>query len=194
MGITIPIDPEKVKQIDLTSLSDRIVHKGFLPAFLADREHYKLLAYISQHCPPGTLIADLGTCTGQSALALSTGPVRVETMDIQLWSQLARLPSNVHYVQGNCLDHIHALTAYSITMLDLDPHDGDQEKKFIDGLSDHGYRGTVICDDIYLNDAMKKFWSRCTDQYDTLDLTDIGHWSGTGVIHYPDCHIKLELK
>jgi hypothetical protein len=40
--------------------------------------------------------------------------------------------------------------------------------------------GTLILDDIYLNDDMVNFWNQIND--DKIDATNIGHSTGTGVV------------
>jgi predicted O-methyltransferase YrrM len=41
-----------------------------------------------------------------------------------------------------------------LILLDIDPHDGIQEAKFLDILRRIQYQGIVIMDDIHLNPAM----------------------------------------
>ncbi len=65
-------------------------------------------------------------------------------------------------------------------MLDVDPHDGIQERDFFKFFEEIGYEGIVVLDDIYVNKEMNDFWNNIKQP--KLDLTDIGHWSGTGIV------------
>ena len=59
---------------------------------------------------------------------------------------------------------------------------GKQERVFVDNLMSVGYKGTVLFDDIHLNEGMKQFWSSVTQE--KHDYTSYGHWSGTGVVTF----------
>jgi hypothetical protein len=74
------------------------------------------------------------------------------------------------------------LKSANIIVLDIDPHDGIQEKKFIDYLIDINYKGYVICDDIFLNKGMSEWWESIN--IEKYDITEVGHFSGTGVINF----------
>ena len=61
------------------------------------------------------------------------------------------------------------------------PEDVDQWFLF---LKENNYRGFVICDDIwYFNEMRNNFWYKIEDEF-KYDLTDLGHWSGTGVVFF----------
>jgi hypothetical protein len=64
-------------------------------------------------------------------------------------------------------------------MLDT-KHDGVFEQEFFDFLVKENYNGIVLFDDIHLNSQMKNFWSNI--ELEKYDITNIGHWSGTGVV------------
>ena len=148
--------------------------------FYAKNEHYTLLSTVSREYN-NTVLYDIGTYKGLSALALSSNQTnRVITYDIGYYVTIDR-PSNVEFRVGDCYNDINMLSS-PLIMLDVDPHDGLFERKFVDYLMTKGYRGTVICDDIHLNDGMKTFWSSVTQE--KQDYTSLGHWSGTGVIHF----------
>ena len=67
-------------------------------------------------------------------------------------------------------------------MLDVDPHDGIQERDFFKFFEEIGYVGLVVLDDIYINNNMKKFWNDIKQP--KLDMTQYGHWSGTGLVQF----------
>jgi hypothetical protein len=71
---------------------------------------------------------------------------------------------------------------YPFIFIDVDPHDGIQETKMIQKLVDKKYKGYVLLDDIHLNQAMQNFWDSIPVTVRKVDLTEIGHWSGTGLL------------
>ena len=42
------------------------------------------------------------------------------------------------------------------------------------------YKGYLMLDDIYYNDAMRNFWSSIVEE--KYDISNIGHHSGTGLV------------
>ena len=63
--------------------------------------------------------------------------------------------------------------------LDVD-HDGLYEDKFYSFLNSIEWKGILVLDDIHLNEPMKNFWNGISQE--KYDLTQIGHWSGTGLV------------
>ena len=61
-------------------------------------------------------------------------------------------------------------------------HDGKFEKIFYEHLKEINYKGLILCDDIYLNEPMKRWWNDIEEE--KYDLTYKGHWSGTGLIYF----------
>jgi hypothetical protein len=147
-------------------------------------EHYRLLSYISKEYNNVVLI-DAGTNFGHSCKALAQNKKnKVITYDIlkkhfNFFSEYG----NIEFKQMDINDENHEiLKTAKLILLDIDPHDGIQEKKFIDLLININYRGYVICDDINLNENMKKWWDSI--QIEKYDITEIGHLSGTGVVNF----------
>ena len=63
------------------------------------------------------------------------------------------------------------------------------EVGLLGNLSAAGYRGIVLLDDIRLNAEMAQFWRSCQEWaerrgYRAHDLTEVGHFSGTGLIDF----------
>jgi hypothetical protein len=68
--------------------------------------------------------------------------------------------------------------------MDIDPHDGPMELEFYHWLKTEGYRGLLVCDDIWYFKGMRdNFWYHIS-QADKVDATLVGHWSGTGIVHF----------
>lgn len=102
---------------------------------------------------PGTLVVDVGTHLGLSALALSTPHNTVLSLDIDN-RRLAglELPDNIEFRIANMVTdtQVFPLNA-SLALLDIDPHDGVQERAIVQQLLDREWHGLLVCDDIHLN-------------------------------------------
>lgn len=154
-------------------------------------EHYKMLAYLATQIPKGSTVIDLGTYLGSSAIALSYNEdITVETYDIVDLipcdkTTTVNTLANVKRIIKDCKDCIPAFKDKLLIVLDIDPHDGVQEKQVIQSLIDVDYKGIVICDDININKDMRDFWSWVPLK--KTDVTQYGHWTGTGIITFdPD--------
>ena len=150
-------------------------------------EHYKLLSYFSNLIENETIL-DLGTRDGLSALVLSknkknkviTYDLLSKPKELELFEK--DLP-NLIFKQLNIFDEkIEVIKNSKIIFLDLDPHDGIQEKKFLDLLIEIDYKGIVICDDIEWFPQMNEWWNNIKQT--KYNLTKYGHGSGTGVIDF----------
>lgn len=146
-------------------------------------EAYDYYIKLSKKAKKGTIISDLGTYQGLSALALSSNPlVKVKSYDIDLSHNLVSGKANIQFIEGNIFDHIDDILKSDIILVDIDPHDGIQEEKFYEILVERGYKGLTIWDDIYKDFMMETFWHRVNMQ--KQDITNIGHHSGTGLIEF----------
>lgn len=158
-----------------------------------DGEHYKLLSFFSDLFTD-ELILDLGTRDGLSALCLSWNQKNsVITYDLSPkpveMENFESLIPNCEFKQMNVFDEdIETIKKSKLIFLDLDPHDGVQEKKFMDILNDINYKGIVICDDIKWFSEMSKWWNEITTV--KYDVTNFGHGSGTGIIDFSN---ELEI-
>ena len=145
-----------------------------------DGEHYKLLAYIS-HMYNNTTIYDIGSYLGYSAVALSMNQTnQVVSYDIDWFIKVGR-PHNVEFRVGDCFKDPLLLKSPFI-VVDVDPHNGMWEKQFVEYLEKNEYKGNVFFDDIHLNEGMQKFWDELKQPKD--DLTEFGHWSGSGLVYF----------
>lgn len=156
-------------------------------------EHYKLLSYFS-NLFEGEIILDLGTRDGLSALVLSKNQKnKVVTYDLlpkpSEMISFEHLIPNCEFKQMNVFDENEEIIKSSKLMfLDLDPHDGIQEKKFIEWLEKINYDGLIICDDIEWFPAMSRWWNELKQS--KYNVTKYGHGSGTGIIDFSK---KLEI-
>jgi len=156
-------------------------------------EHYKLLKYISSLYDNITIL-DLGTNTGESAIALAQNKTnKVITYDIEKkWNIDLSSESNIEFklVDINSED-IEVLKSAKIISLDI-AHDGFQEKAFTDLLERIGYKGFLICDDIHniYYPNMNLWWKSIN--VEKYDVTKVGHHWGTGIVnYYEDNSIKI---
>ena len=157
------------------------------------REHYKLLAYLSTRFNNRDIF-DIGTHNGSSAVALSHNPTnRVYSFDIKLRDFMPKI-DNVTYTIADIWNNDVRTTwqerilGSAFIFLDIDPHEGTRELEFYTWLKRMGYKGFILCDDIHFFKEMKEnFWLKIPD-VEKSDVTHIGHWSGTGIIHFGDLH------
>jgi predicted O-methyltransferase YrrM len=156
-------------------------------------QHYRLLAYISSILPNGSKIFEIGTRWGVSAVALSNNKnVSVITCDID--DCIEDSPSvkdipNVTCVIGDGFNLIDEHINAEVIFMDVDPHDGVQETRMINKLIECEYKGILFLDDIHLNKEMNDFWNSI--QLDKVDLTQFGHYSGTGIVFFGDQEFKI---
>jgi hypothetical protein len=155
------------------------------------REHYKLLTYFSTQFNNCNIL-DIGTHKGHSALALSYNKTNtVYTFDIvDNVNPNVKLVNNIKFVYDDLFKDEgrqkwkDVIMSCPFIFLDVDPHNGHMEIDFMRFIQEIGYNGFVICDDIwYFKEMRDNFWYKIEDKY-RYDLTDIGHWSGTGIITF----------
>lgn len=152
-------------------------------------EHHSLLTRLAQSYQNATLI-DIGTHLGASAYALSREPSnQVVSFDLCHTNPLPRLP-NVTYSLDNLMTPegrakwANVLLSSPLIFLDIDPHDGSLEYEFYEWLRDKDYQGTLVCDDIWHFEGMRRnFWYKIPYEH-KVDCTDEGHWSGTGIVRF----------
>lgn len=160
-------------------------------------EQYKLLAYISSQLPDGTTVIDVGTYLGCSALALSYN----EKVNVVTYDAVDNIPNdkttiksipNINMILSDYKDHIQSFIDKPIIVLDIERHDGIQEKIIVQRLIDAGYKGIIICDDININADMKAFWEWVPIK--KHDVSKYGHWTGTGIIVFDPAHIDVVIE
>ena len=149
------------------------------------KEHYALLSYIS-HQYNNTILYDLGTFKGLSALALSSNPSnKVVSYDLD-WFVDIHKPNNVEFRVGDFYSDPEMLKS-PLIVFDIDCEDGLVGKKFMEYLQKNNYKGVVICDDInFVNNSPPygsskgNYWHELDQE--KYDYSEMGHWSGTGVV------------
>ena len=184
---TIKLDKAAIKALDISHLAEQSLNKN--DWLTAGQSEYRLYAWLSTQFN-NTTILDVGTRTGGSALALSYNETN-KVMSYDLQEQGASSGISKSNVQFNIKDFREDNTLdfdnISIIMLDVDPHDGVQEEEMFEWLEEKGWKGLVLLDDIGPQwPEIEDFWNRIT--YPKLNVTEVGHMSGTGLVNFDEKH------
>jgi len=189
----INTEPEEIQQINIASFTDYIL-PGSRDAFFGKcgKEHFRLLAYLSTQFH-NTNIINIRTNGGYEALALShneTNTVFSFGPTDQLANTTIEDRPNIHFITEDILDTQFQLKwrqtilSSAFIFVDIEPHNGTVEHDLYLYLSDIGYRGFVIYDDIWYFKSMRnQLWYKIPESQ-RFDLTEVGHWSGTGIVNF----------
>lgn len=147
------------------------------------KEHYRLLIHLS-YCFDGVQIADIGTYRGASAIALSQNPKnKVFSLDVEVFKN--EIPSeNINFHLGDFKTDKtiqENILKSSFIFLDID-HLYNKEIWFYEFLVENNWDGIMLCDDINLNEEMRRFWKEI--HHEKYDITQYGHFSGTGIVMF----------
>lgn len=147
-------------------------------------EHYRLLKWVGDNNRDKRIL-ELGHYMGLSAMSLADcGKNKICTADVTFkHSHVIKDPVNVirrviqheNYYPSNIGD-------FDIIFVDA-WHNGMLENAIFEELTNENWRGILIYDDIYYNDAMKAFWNNINHP-GKIDATHIGHSTGTGIIDF----------
>lgn len=143
-------------------------------------EHYQLLAKISREFS-GKMFFDIGTYRGCSALALGFNKEnKVISYDVLSCLCDDINESNIEFNIGDAIQDNRLLES-DLIMLDT-AHDGVFEQKILDFLTKEKYKGIVIMDDVNLYPSLRIIAEKT--HLEILDLTPIGHYTGTLAIFF----------
>lgn len=164
----------------------------------AGQEHYKLLGYLASQCFDGDKVYDIGTFVGMSAMAMSVKPtINVITYDIEdhFPNDASKMHvysiKNIDFRMRDCLHDMQEISTAKLVLLDIEPHDGHQEKIIIDAMVNSGFKGICVCDDIHVNDGMERWWQAIPQK--KYDVSKYGHWSGTGIIVFDEKVVDVDF-
>ncbi len=183
---TIEIDKNVVRDLDVSHLSSQSINEN--DWLSAGQSEYRLYAWLSTQFDK-SIILDVGTRTGGSALALSYNENnKVISYDLQEQGASVNIKKeNIEFKIMDFRDDDLNLDHVSIIMIDVDPHDGIQEVEMMEYLYDKGWKGLLLLDDIGPNwPEVEEMWEGIT--YDKLDVTEVGHMSGTGLVNFEEKH------
>jgi len=187
------INTETIKSIEFDNFYKQIVYREDESEFfnVAGKQHYRLLSYFSTLFNNSNIL-NLGTHLGNSALALSYNKSNtIYSFDIidNVRENIKNM-DNIHFLIDNLFDinirekYKDLILSCPFIFLDIDSHNGIMEYEFINYLQEINYKGFIICDDIwYFKNMRDNFWYKIDDKY-RYDLTNFGHWTGTGIITF----------
>ena len=193
-----------IDALDLSQFANRFVNANDSEEFFGEsgNQHYRLLAWLSTQYYGRDLI-DIGTHRGSSALALSySGTNTVHTFDIddrlaQEWKMTKWANRDIQFQHKNLWDPAvraewrERLLGAAVIFMDIDPHNGPMELEFYQWLKSENYQGLLVCDDIWYFKGMRDaFWYHIPEA-DKVDATLVGHWSGTGVVHFGNQSVEV---
>ena len=183
---TIQIDKDAVRDLDVSQLEAISLNKN--DWLSAGQSEYRLYAWLSSQFDK-SIILDVGTRTGGSALALSYNENnKVISYDLQEQGASQIKKNNIEFkIQDFREDDSLNWDHVSIIMLDVDPHDGVQEEEMMEFLEDKGWKGILLLDDIGPQwPEVEDLWNRIT--YPKINVTEVGHLSGTGLVNFDEKH------
>jgi len=179
------IQNDLLDQIDMSQIQeDAYLDVDNYISQKSGENHYRLLAHIST-LYRGAKLLDIGTFRGWSALSLSYNPDnKVISYDIcqSFVKSPNQLKDNIEYRIGNFLNYPDEIKESPFIFLDVDPHDGIQERQIFDQLEDIGYKGIVMLDDIHHFSGMNSFFNNIKQR--KADMTKYGHCTGTGIVYF----------
>lgn len=186
----IPVEVSDIESIDFSRVFARFFEDGESNQFFAKagKEHFRLLAHLSSRFNNTTII-NVNTNGGNEALALSYNTTnRVISFGPKDGVTNAAILSkpNIQFENDNLFDtkYKSAILSSAFIFVDIEPHDGVVEYRLYEYLQEIGYTGFVIYDDIWYFKSMRNdLWYKipAAKRY---DLTEVGHWSGTGVVSF----------
>jgi len=182
----IEIVKDHVKELDVSHLRDISLNQNdWLPA---GQSEYRFYAYMSTWFNKTTIL-DIGTRTGGSALALSYNPTnKVRSYDLIEQGASVIKKDNITWNIGDFMeDEEIDWDNVSIVMIDVDPHDGSQERVMMDWLREKGWKGILMHDDIGPGwPDIQLMWDEIPEE--KFDVTEIAHMSGTGIVNFGNAH------
>ncbi len=147
----------------------------------AGLNHYRLLVWLSRKAG---YVSDIGTYMGLSAACLAYGGTFVNTYDTTFMHVHMKpyYRSFVTFILAKDTESFSPEILQSDLILVDTWHEGKMERDVYDFLVVNKWKGVLIYDDIYYNDAMRAFWESLPEP--KIDATKIGHITGTGIIEF----------
>ena len=216
---TLCIRPHDLRTVDMSCAYPLLNGDTQQLSYLhSDKEHYMLLAALSRAAAASLgspfAIVDIGSHHCLSAAALcagaSAGPPRDAAAATTLFSfdrppHLKHLsPAAAAFAEARgvrvmppdadaraAIGNLVAQHDVRIVALDVEPHDGVYEREVVQALLRHDYKGILVLDDIFANQAMRSLWQWLPLK--KIDLTPIAHWSGTGIAVFDPEHMDVAV-
>lgn len=193
--VNLNLNLDKLNTFNFDAMKDIVywescVHKYDADALFygAGNQHYQLLALIAESCVTGTRFLEIGTRLGMSSLAIHKGGnVSLTTCDLEDNIPEGKSIKAFREIQFLVKDGFDLLESepWDVIFIDVDPHDGVQERRMISKLIEIDFKGILLLDDIHLSAEMQSFWDWIPAGR-KVDLTRFGHSSGTGAVLFGD--------
>lgn len=199
--MNIKLIKEEVSNISFEKLMPHLPHKQDEFKQMQG-EPYSLYAYISTLIN-NKIILDVGTRMGLSALAFSYNENnKIISYDLKEQGASNIQKENIQFKimdfrNDDSLDYDNV----EVIMIDVDPHDGIQEREMYDFLKNKNWSGLLILDDILDSwsvvisganpQEMHRWWNEIAEE--KYDLSNVGHYSGTGLVNFGN-RFKIEIK
>ena len=162
-------------------------------------EQYKLLSYLSSLYNEANIL-DVKTGSGYSAMALSYNESntvysfnKTENISPEIH---AKNKKNIKFIVTDLFDEnartkwISIILSCPFIFLELEQHNGILELEFYNFLKQINYSGYVVCNNIWFFKEMRNnFWYKIP-YVERYDLTQFGHWTGTGIINFGDSEFQ----
>lgn len=196
----VVINTDKLNTFNFQSLRDVVLWKDSVHSYDADalfygagNQHYQLLAAISSSLPEGSRVLEIGTRIGMSALAIMHGnrQISLTTCDLEdnipEGKSVKAFSDDIKFLVKDGFELLESDPPWDVIFIDVDPHDGVQERRMINRLIELNFQGILLLDDIHLNSDMNALWDWIPVK--KIDLTNIGHNSGTGAVLFGESKI-----
>lgn len=169
---------------------------------LSGTHEYRLYSYLSTFFN-NTIILDIGTSFGRSAIALSHNENnKVISYDIINWinndNHKIYTKKNIEFRLKNVLDDLNEefISKCRLVVIDID-HFETMETIIMNKLNECKFSGIIILDDIYhpdtnMYEAMQRLWNNI--DIPKFDITPYGHSTGTGLLLMNTDDIHLIFK
>ena len=202
-------------------LRENVIKQTSYDAFGGDLEHYyAILAHLSNYFSE-SIIVEMGTYTGNSAAALSYNKSnKIYTFDVTPNEEAAELfkrdeYKNIKYIIGNCIENNwygqplgpalekpseplksekEIFLSSELIFLDVDPHDGIQERHVLDFLITNNWKGIMICDDIGPQHLPMHEWWNSIDLPRYTIFNKYASGTGTGIICFDYQEVLYDVR
>ncbi len=200
----VELNKRAIEELDLSHLAHFLQwNPAFQQYFVQEtgKEPFKLLAFLSKAI--GGVAVDMGTLYGSSALALSYNEqTQVLTLDTKkqipdgqdgqaLITPLKR--PNIRMLVASCQAILPHAAKANLIVLDIDINLKTEILKVISELMYYKFKGILVLDNINVNQNMQDVWRNIPQTLKKLDVSSLGHHTGTGIIVYDPSHIDVML-
>lgn len=197
----VSLNFDAINGLDLSHLAHFMSWNPTYQAFFSEqagKEPYKLLAYLAKEIQGE--ICDLGTLFGSSALALSYN----ESNTVLTLDTCKRIPEmqgnitvlnrpNIKFLVASAQAILPHIAKSNLVYMDFDSQNIEELQKVVSELEYYNCKGLLLINDIHLNDQMKGFWENIPKHLKKVDVTRLGHFTGTGIVVFDPEHLDIDI-